>query len=222
MELVSILVSIFAASLLLIMPVNAQEQEYSNNPSTVVNSPNVWPGFDVNSSSEVSQGNISFESDGGFYAGVQVSQYASARYFGVYDGAYAAADVNLLSLFSIGNNVVDINFAVTNHLFTDDSIIFSEFEMGVTHDITAIHTLLDSDFSSTYFEINMRHGLHDLFSINTHMGVNDLGEQKFVDYAVWGDYEVSEVVSLIIGYSNYELASDIAGKQVFAGTSISF
>lgn len=205
----------------------ANELDYSVSASGGAFSHLIWRGNDLNNSGSVTLGGVDVKHNSRTYAEVPAKPYDSGRLRGAEINAYVGYSV-------AATERLDINFAVTNYQYTGvtidtidtsditDSSDSTELKIGVTYDIATINLHHEIDLKSTYFEVNVSHNLHALFSINTHVGMNDSGRENFFDYAISGEYAASDILSVTLGYANHELDSVHTGSQVFAGASLSF
>ncbi|MFT6270189.1 MAG: hypothetical protein ACJAVV_003018 [Alphaproteobacteria bacterium] len=205
-----------AATLLLVAPLQAQESAYPFSENTGLYSDYLWSGIDLNNGDLAFQDDADYKLESAFYPGLWSSQYDVGN-----GGNGAKIDFYAGYSFSTHESF-NIDFAVTNYQFTGESQNLTEFRLGVSYDIATINLHRDIDLKSTYFEMNLSHSINEQFSVNTRVGRNENGSEYFYDYAISGDYAVTDIVSLILGYSNQDLGADITGSQVFAGTSISF
>lgn len=220
MKLLTVLTSASVVALSVMgSPLYAQEQAYYVSANASMFSHSLWRGIDLNKGNPVLQGGADLEYDSGFYAGVFASMYE----FDEGNSSDNGTEIDLYAGYTMAaSESFDIEFAVTNYQFTGETQSTTEFKIGVTYDIATINLHRDIDLKSTYFELNLTRSLTESFSVNTHIGLNDDGQDYFYDYSISGEYAATDTFSLILGYSNHELSSEITGSKVFAGASILF
>lgn len=129
--------------------------------------------------------------------------------------AYASYSISATERF-------DINIAVTNYQFAGQSLGNKAHELGLMFDIAAINRHADIDLRSTYYEFGLRHHLSTRLSFTTHVGINHNEEAQFYDFALSGEYALTQVLSLTLGYANQELNHYTSGNKAYAGARFTF
>lgn len=125
----------------------------------------------------------------------------------------------------------NVNVAVTNYQSTRHFLCMNEvwgasfsraLKLGINFDIAAVNAHRNINVRSTYYELGMRHDINSRFSISTRMGMNRSDSTQFYDYAISGEYALTNILSVTVGYAEQTLNSTIKGEQAFVGARLTF
>jgi hypothetical protein len=151
-----------------------------------------------------------------------VNDYYSGQWSSTFVAPDEAQENAYASYTILASDRFDISMAVTNYQFVDENLSNKAHEIGLMFDIAAINRHTNIDLRSTYYEFGLKHYINSRLSLASHIGINHSDEVRFYDFAISGEYALTHILSLTIGYANQELDRYTSGNKAYAGARITF